>query len=415
MGPTLHDMFVPYEVERFWDEYGPIIVDVLLALPFITFFRRLLTRRSNRYINETSRPSILQMPDELLLHISETVYFAEVATLNCKHRRMRRTLNGNSGFLSLSRTNKRIRNICAPTIFQTVSIAGNPDYGWLRASRSLKAAVRSQQGMEMCTKLSVKVVSYGDTSQRPPTRFSRSLAQLLPKYTNVRKFELIVPNISSTFFKKTFVNSNLTLPNLRILILNSHLEWIIPMLPNLEIISTSDIHWLTSFNGTWPCEQRYKLIKAASQAPRLRHFEMHENWNIELLRAVLRSLSKIQTLALPGGMYHDGIKALLTTLSQFRNLRTLVLASAADLDVGYHPPMCGNAFFGPEGEAYRRQVQEQGRRARISVGEMVFKKLKNLEVLWIGDYNKATVVETEFGERKVVWDHDYRVLPRHMK
>lgn len=408
-------MDVPYNLENFWNEYGPIIVDLLLALPFVRFFRDLITRSRSRLINENSTSSILRLPDELLLEISELVYLAEVVTVSWRCRGVRRTLAKASGFLSLSRANKRLRNICAPSIFQRVSIAGKCDYGWLRASRSLKAAGRSDQAMKLCTTVSVNVDSYSNSARRPPTSFSRHLAQLLPKYSNVRKLELIVPNCSGARFKKAFENNSLTLPNVRILILNSHLEWIIPMLTNLEVLSTSDVHWLTSFNGAWPIEQPYELIKAAGRAPKLRHFEMHESWDTELLQAVLQSLPMIQSLALPGRRYHDGIQALLPTLSQFRHLRTLALAPVAYLDVGFDPPGCGNVYFGPGGEAYRREVEEQGQRATVYVGELVSRRLKNLEVLWVGSYDKATVLQTERGDGKVVWMHEHRVSPRQME
>lgn len=410
------NLYVPHHLRGLYDEYGAIIIDTLLALPFVRVFRSFLTRFRNHSKAMEARPSIIQLPDELLLEICTILYLSGPSAAQSNRIWVRKLSNETLAVVSFSMTNQRMRNLCAPLIFKHVKISSRHGYEWLKASRSLKTAERSHDAQTLSTALSLAVHSGDHEISRPPKSFPRRLARLLPQFDRVRKLTVIVPNYSGTIFKKTFESCGLELPNVRILILNSHLEWLVPMCPNLEVLSTSSVHWLTSSNGTWPTEQPFELIKAAGKARNLSYFEMHEDWNIELLQAVLRSMPNIQSLAMPGRRYHDGIETLLPTLSQFRHLRTLSLSGPAGLDVGFDGgPTCGNAFFGPGGAEYQRQVEEESRRAVLYVGTMVFRTLDGLEHLYVGDYDKAAALPGDYSCRQVVWTVEQRLLPTNMQ
>ena len=405
-------MYFPYEVEAFFEQYGPLILDILLALPLVRLIRVLLTRFRNRTIAKQNRPSLLQLPDEIILEVLSVVH-----SQGCPpSRRNRRTCHGCSRsrqeLVNVSMTNKRMRNICAPFIFTHVKI-GRLDYGWWRASRSLKAAEMSFHAKQYARSLIVSVYPAGYKKITYPSKsFSRRLALVLPGYDHVRQLYLIVPAYTATGFKKVFEKGNLELPNVQTLILGSHVEWIINMCPKVEVISTVGVHWLgANIDGTWPQRQPYDLIRAAGRAPNLRHFEMHESWGIDLVETVLKCMPDIESLAMPGRQYIDRAHVLLFVLCKLRNLKSLALSDPSNLRVGFDPPTCGNAYMGPGGDAMKLQVRQQRLEAVSYVGKMVLEKMGSLNELWIGLSNKATFSTNANGCREIIWTDEFRRIP----
>ena len=121
------------------------------------------------------------------------------------------------------------------------------------------------------------------------------------------------------------------------------------------------------------------------------------------MEAVLKHVPRIEYLALNGGVYNDGIGGLLPVLAKFEKLEKLAVADAHALGVGFDPPECGNVYFGPGGDEYLRQVQEEAWVATKRVGEMVREGLEGLRVLWVGDWARAEMM-AEANDRGVEWD-----------
>lgn len=292
---ALYEMYIPYRIKRFLDEYGPIVVDVVLGLPFVRLFRAILTRYRNDVKITQNRPSICRLPAELILEICSIVYISGCQT----PRRNRYRRNGISdptlALLNFSMTSKRMRAICAPVIFKHVKIG--PNFGWRRAFRSLEAADRSQYGQEHAKSFSVKLGPRCDNIGHPPKRFAPRLALSLQKYDRMRNLKVEIPNYSAAAFQKAFERIDVNLPSVRVLILSAHLEWLIRMCPDVEVVSTSGVHWLTTFNDTWPNEQPFEFVRAAGRALKLRHFEMHGYWSIGLVQTVLEAMPNIQSLS----------------------------------------------------------------------------------------------------------------------
>ncbi len=62
--------------------------------------------------------------------------------------------------------------------------------------------------------------------------------------------------------------------------------------------------------------------------------------------------------------YHAGtvfilliVRELVPILGQFKRLKKLGLVDASYLHVGFNPPMCGNAYMGPNGGEIRKQCK----------------------------------------------------------
>ncbi len=68
----------------------------------------------------------------------------------------------------------------------------------------------------------------------------------------------------------------------------------------------------------------------------------------------------------------------------------MVVPSVATLDIGFDPPGCGNAYFGPGGEEYRQQVEREGREAERRAAKDIFDRCPLVKELWFDVYSRAT-------------------------
>ena len=213
--------------------------------------------------------------------------------------------------------------------------------------------------------------------------------------TKLEKATLILPSYHTEPFRKAFEEAEVTLPSVKTLILGPHMDWIVSMCPDVETVSTHDWRWgHTNVDGNYNQRHSFDLIKAAGRAEKLQHFELGQTLDAKLSQAMLESIPNISSLAITSGMsgYSDSIEHYLPTFSKFTNLTTLTTAGSFSLGVGFDPPWCGNAYMGPGGDKLSQQVEEEGHQADLKVARMLFSACPKLELLWIGDHARGTVV-----------------------
>ena len=76
----------------------------------------------------------------------------------------------------------------------------------------------------------------------------------------------------------------------------------------------------------------------------------------------------------------------MSQLAQFRKVEVLGLASSANLNVGFHPPRCGNAYMGPRGDALVKRVQQEREAADERVARALFSQCSQLKQLVLDVY-----------------------------
>ena len=308
---------------------------------------------------------------------------------------------------ALSTTNRRFRNLSAPEIFRNINI-GN-DWDWRKALRALDSMILCEAVGTYAESFHIDLYigptwierfqdGYDHKGPKPPLRFPLRLLDVLKSLKNVERLTLILPEYHTETFRTTFEAANATFPSVRTLALGPHMDWIIAMCPNVTAVSSHDSRWLHSnVDGNYKHRHSTNLITSAGRASHLQHFEMHEWWTLTQLETVYHSIPSISSLAMPGGEYEDGIESMLPPLSRFKSLRSLKLADAISLGVGFDPPWCGNAYDGPGGQALARQVAEDRRRATQKVVRMVFGRMPWLEQLWIGNHLITSSTREESG------------------
>ena len=393
-------------LEDFVKEYGLLLLDILTRFPLVRTLRTFLRDISNRNVAKANRPSLLQLPGELILDIA---YFA--ATTPCPSHGYNGSCFGqqtsHKELAKLTVTNKRIRALLSPILLRDLQVGKS----WWRAARALNAMERSTDAHMYAKAFKIEVYNDDGKGPRPPKLLATGLATTLQAFQQLSMLILVIPEHHTEPFRKAFEDRAVTLASVRTLVLGAHMEWVISICSNVEMISTSGMQWLHSnVDGDFKHRHSFDLIRAAGLARKLRHFEMHDWWQRRHVWAIRRSMPKIESLAMPGGRYMGGVAELMPILGHFEQLRTLALANAADLDVGFEPPGCGNVYFGPGGEEYRNRVAEAGRQAENRVAEMAFAKIPGLAELWVGDCAKAAVKRSRrTGETEMIeWTYGNR-------
>lgn len=123
-----------------------------------------------------------------------------------------------------------------------------------------------------------------------------------------------------------------------------------------------------------------------------------------MLEQVLNAMPQLSSLAMTGIYYRHDLAMLIPILSRFEHLETLALAGAKHLWIGFNPSWSwgGCKHRLRSSPRIRERVDEERREANYKAARMCFGACKALEVLWIGDGTKATVVRDADGDVAVV-------------
>lgn len=308
-----------------------------------------------------------------------------------------------------SAPNQQLAHLITPEIFKSIKVGKNSNWA--------QEALRALDALAMCEALGQYTrefmidmyigPSWSASFQEdhdlkgptPPSQFSTKLLEVLSNLKSLKKLTSNVPENHMEIFRTTFQKANASFPSIQNLILGPHTDWVVAMCPNVETISTDDWRWLHSnVGGQWGHQHSTDLINSAGRAANLRHFEMTEWWTPAQLEQVYHMMPWISSLAMTDNTYGDGLEDLLPTLSRFQNLTSLVLADAINLHVGFNPPLCGNVYDGPHGEALLQEVIEEGKEADKKVARMIYDILPKLEELWVGDHSKASLSRSKSAE-----------------
>ena len=111
--------------------------------------------------------------------------------------------------------------------------------------------------------------------------------------TNLTKLMLVIPDYHLSMFEKAFQESNLSLPEVKTVVVGPYNEFILSMLPNVKTVST---------NRRWMCAKRdsasatrhehtKKLITAVTRAKIVEELEIMERWSDDIVNCVFKLLA----------------------------------------------------------------------------------------------------------------------------
>jgi hypothetical protein len=90
-------------------------------------------------------------------------------------------------------------------------------------------------------------------------------------------------------------------------------------------------------------------------------------------------------------MWVFSLKRFASHLSRFPCLEILAIPDTSALNIGFDPPLRGNAYLGPDGVELRKQLLREDRVAQERAATEIFDKCLSLRELWLGDIVKVTV------------------------
>lgn len=391
-----------------------------LYIPLRPF--RLLWRDSvNASIASQGHPSLMKLPDDVLLMILDIITDMDKVPQAYKYP-PGPPHEAWSQVTKLSMTNHRMRALSSRRLFKAVTLGQGRH--WSQTLRAVDFMTRCTAMTEYTKTLTIDLwTGAAHSSPHLPARLPLALATLLLRLKRLEKLTFVLPIGHTDLFATTFaaLQPALALPSVRSLVLGTDTDWLIPMCPNVTSIATHDGRWLHPLDdemiNTFPHMHTARLILHAGKAAKLRHFELRETWYTGLLdQLVLKSLPHLTSLAIPasGGWYGSSLHELLPVLSRFENLQRLVLAAEQNLLLDYASKEVHTAYDWPDdGNDAVLPRQSHGRRGAQErlAATLVFSHCAQLRELWVGDHAQATVAlrdPKDGAVREVHWSFGQR-------
>lgn len=321
-----------------------------------------------------------------------------------------------SALQSLSMTNTHLHNLTKPTLFSKVKIEGD----WSKGFRALKVLDNCPAILDNVKSFSFQIFTGFEVGPKPPENMANMLATILMRMPKLKRLIISLPEYHTEAFAAPFMDRNVSLDTVKVVGVGAFCDFVIGHCPDVQTVSTIDwtfLHSKRRYDDDLESDDDRRphaslLIKAAGEAKNVSHFELIQSWSGKQVQQVLHHLPELQTLGMPGGNYEDTPDSYLHIIGQFTSLRTLILADAASLNVGFDPPWCGNAYMGPGGAELAKRVEEEGLEAEKLVAKQVFEASKYLQTVWIGDHSEANARRDGNGEViEIDWVYHSRQKP----
>ncbi|CAJ2507632.1 Uu.00g088180.m01.CDS01 [Anthostomella pinea] len=241
---------------------------------------------------------------------------------------------------------------------------------------------------------------------RPSPSLISLFADVLEAMTSLETLQWSIPPAYAAYLEKPFAERGLMFPSVKRLEPSAFSQILVPMCPNLETLENGGGY---AWRGYWP------------ERPDARYWKTNPSF---LAQAALMSMPGINSLGLEGdlderyqmrcGMEDDGTPVLEVSAPLIAPDSTHIALrlhepdatqSAAPSALGVRfdgGPDCGNAYFGPEGREYKREVAQEGAEATERAAAMVMKTLPNLRGFAIGG-RQANITRGPDGSVTVSW------------
>ncbi|KAI0801602.1 hypothetical protein GGR55DRAFT_683713 [Xylaria sp. FL0064] len=292
--------------------------------------------------------------------------------------------------------------------------------GWsnalLRAREIQRCPAALSQVKTFKTRIFVYDSEYSDWNKRvlepaqPPRELPSLFADILGNMTSLETLKWDVPPRYAHYFEELFLKRELVLPSVTRLEPRAMSHYLVQMCPNITSLERG---WsMTLSDDVKNDDPDSLLIRATMFAPKLKRFGMSakRSWTGPMIQELVSGyMPGVESLSIWGalatgytrhGEYEsDGctLKKALQLLSSFQNLTELELPDASTLGLGWDGgPLCGNAYFGPSGREYQRQVYRQGLEATERAGALVIEALPRLTSFSVGG-SKANITRYENG------------------
>lgn len=260
---------------------------------------------------------------------------------------------------------------------------------------------------------------FGDGDDQPPCpELFRILATFCTSLKQLRKLLLVIPGLYIESSASQFRTAKVMFHNVHTLVVGPYCEFVISSCPNVKTIATNGSGWRARHRYEVALPERLgEFLKAARQAPKVTHLQVHDWYTIACLKGkfidtimispMTKSSRITESCSEDTEAYCWGqpllrqpscktlrsssmsililmiLEAYLPVLARFERLHYLALADACYLDIGAE-------ILTPQRDYQEARIQHI-KAANKKVAEMVITACKSLRVLWIGKIAKAII------------------------
>ncbi|KAM7211920.1 hypothetical protein V8F06_012696 [Rhypophila decipiens] len=304
--------------------------------------------------------------------------------------------------------------------------------GWQNAIDRLKEMLNCPAALENLRELEVDIFAYdferGEARFMLTTTFIKStgetvevaeisslFAQLLMSAPKLERVNWQIPCEQTQFFERDFDRMGVEFKSIRQLTLGPFSDYMFRFTPGLESLE-SGRYWSCQYQISGFRDAGIALVKAVLGLPlenrdKIRRLDLKPRWDVprELVIDILEAMPNLTELSLEGKLerkweedretewdlrYRPGLekllKSYLTLISHLPNLRKLGLPPASELGLGFDGgAWCGNAYFGPSGRAYGRQVSRERAKTVEIAARFTLEEMPYLSELSIGGTRAA--------------------------
>ncbi|KAI1307170.1 hypothetical protein F5Y03DRAFT_352971 [Xylaria venustula] len=259
--------------------------------------------------------------------------------------------------------------------------------GWLnalmRAQEINRCPAALSQVKAFRTHVYVYDSEYSDKAMKmlelshPPRELLDLFVDVLGNMTNLESLEWRIPPPYVHYFEERFVDSRLVLPSVRTLETSGRSHFLVPMCSGITKLDYAGRQTWESYGGIME-DPEPLLLRATMFAPNLTQLGItarSKGWWKSGVQELVSYMPGLKSLSLRGelrseyrysnyGNYGDSdgstLRETLQILGSLQNLTQLDLPAAYELDLNWDGgPDCGNAYFGPGGRDYERQVYRE--------------------------------------------------------
>ncbi|KAI0347702.1 hypothetical protein BDW22DRAFT_11280 [Trametopsis cervina] len=299
----------------------------------------------------------------------------------------------------LSLTCKRLRALCIPQLFESITLCCGPESTWADALARLEAwdpAIGRYARAVTITLLS------RSKEELPfpvslPAKLANFLQSIASSSLRLDSLTFLIDTDRTPLFAAEFARRRLVFPGVRRLTLGPANEVLIAHFPDTHTLSGRRYEWLTNAK-----EPSHALVRAAAGLERLECLVLREHWDPRLMDAVQDVLPRLKILVMapPSTLHRDlPLETLVAYLSRFPALAILSVPPSAVLLAGF--------TLSHSGLLTRDNVQKRRAEAEERIARAVFEQCAQMREVWFGRSRRATLgleAEAEGGRRKLVWD-----------
>ncbi|KAI1361080.1 hypothetical protein F5Y08DRAFT_315773 [Xylaria arbuscula] len=258
--------------------------------------------------------------------------------------------------------------------------------------------------------------------QLPPQEVVDLFVDVLNNMTSLETLTWRIPQAYDEYFEERFTDRGLILPSVRTLDTNEANHYIVPTCPNITRLEYgSGIPWYGDGREDVPGSL---FLRTTMFAPNITQLEMaaRRGWDQSKAQELVSYMPGLRSFRMRGGLlnqytYNDhygdsdgsALREILQILDSLQNLTQLDLPLVAGLGVGFDGgPECGNAYFGPGGREYEREVLRESLQATERAASIVVETLPRLTSFSIGD-DQANITRYENGTSRATFPWTGRI------